>query len=252
MLESIKHVFDVPDVKFVLVANRDQIHAAINHRYGDTIDSHRYLDKFTGFRFALSNRFKNDRNELAPIAVSHLWRYLEESSQLKKSCLKDSGMFEFLTQMVNVHRLSLREVETFGKYLAIFHTLHPHGGFDSHIMFGYALLRSFGVFIFCFRPRIADDLAHGRVDGRELIELIGKDEAPDVAVLKPRGTIERLTGYLLIDANVDNKGLVISEELVAPWMEEIQWLFERDSWKTPRRGELMVPIVEAIDVLRMS
>ena len=53
MLEVIKHVFDVKNVKVVLVTNTKQLRAAINHRYGVEVDAQKYLDKFLKYSFAL-------------------------------------------------------------------------------------------------------------------------------------------------------------------------------------------------------
>ena len=56
MLEVIKHVFDVENVKVVLVTNTKQLRAAINHRYGVEVDAHKYLDKFLKYSFALPDK----------------------------------------------------------------------------------------------------------------------------------------------------------------------------------------------------
>ena len=72
MLEVIKHVFDVENVKVVLVTNTKQLRAAINHRYGVEVDAQKYLDKFLKYSFALPDkvvaRFEEDR---ALAAVEH-------------------------------------------------------------------------------------------------------------------------------------------------------------------------------------
>lgn len=46
LLEKIKHVFEVPNVSFLLVANMNQLSAAISHVYGNGSDISRYVDKF--------------------------------------------------------------------------------------------------------------------------------------------------------------------------------------------------------------
>ncbi len=56
MLEVIKHVFDVENVKVVLVTNTKQLRAAINHRYGAEVDAQKYLDKFLKYSFALPDK----------------------------------------------------------------------------------------------------------------------------------------------------------------------------------------------------
>ena len=56
MLEVIKHVFDIENVKVVLVTNTKQLRAAINHRYGVEVDAQKYLDKFLKYSFALPEK----------------------------------------------------------------------------------------------------------------------------------------------------------------------------------------------------
>ena len=56
MLEVIKHVFDIENVKVVLVTNTKQLRAAINHRYGAEVDAQKYLDKFLKYSFALPEK----------------------------------------------------------------------------------------------------------------------------------------------------------------------------------------------------
>jgi len=45
-LERIKHLFDVPNVVFILFMHDAAMHAAITHTYGDGIDPQEYLRKF--------------------------------------------------------------------------------------------------------------------------------------------------------------------------------------------------------------
>lgn len=58
MLESIKHVFDIDNLQFVLVTNTSQLKATINHTYGVGVDAQRYLDKFIAFKVTLPTQVK--------------------------------------------------------------------------------------------------------------------------------------------------------------------------------------------------
>ncbi|MEN9354244.1 MAG: hypothetical protein RL318_1569 [Fibrobacterota bacterium] len=46
LLECIKHFFDVPNLVFVLLLNRDQLEKAVKGVYGAEVDAHLYLHKF--------------------------------------------------------------------------------------------------------------------------------------------------------------------------------------------------------------
>jgi predicted KAP-like P-loop ATPase len=48
ILERIKHVFNVPNVHFIISMNKEQIMSVIQKQYGQSIDSESYLDKLFG------------------------------------------------------------------------------------------------------------------------------------------------------------------------------------------------------------
>ncbi len=53
VIERIKHFFDVPNVVFVLLLNRDQLEKAVKGVYGSETDGAAYLGKFVNFFFRL-------------------------------------------------------------------------------------------------------------------------------------------------------------------------------------------------------
>lgn len=53
LIERIKHFFDVPNIVFVLLLNRDQLEKAIKGIYGADTDASAYLSKFVNFFFRL-------------------------------------------------------------------------------------------------------------------------------------------------------------------------------------------------------
>jgi KAP family P-loop domain len=53
LVERIKHFFDVPNIVFVLLLNRDQLEKAVKGVYGSETDAGAYLGKFVNFFFAL-------------------------------------------------------------------------------------------------------------------------------------------------------------------------------------------------------
>lgn len=53
ILELVKHVFEVPGIKFVFVANMEQLKAVIRKRYGQDVDADVYLEKFVNLSIVL-------------------------------------------------------------------------------------------------------------------------------------------------------------------------------------------------------
>lgn len=150
MIESIKHIFDVEGVDFVLIVNTDQLKASINHCYGRTVEAKKYLDKFIGLKFHISNIIDINAHEKQYASQQHFSNLIEKSSILEGSFLKDRASKSFSKELISINDLSLREVEKFVKYLEIYHELLDKQGFPKNIIFGFSLLRTLGVFLYCF------------------------------------------------------------------------------------------------------
>ena len=173
MLEVIKHVFDVENVKVVLVTNTKQLRAAINHRYGMEVDAQKYLDKFLKYSFALPDqvvaRFEEER---ALVSVKHFKQLIRKSrmaSELQALIDERSPtIIGFISDMIERNNISLRETERLVRFLEIYHSLS--GGLNK-VIWQYALLRITGVFIFCFYPSLMDDINKNRTDSKDFARL---------------------------------------------------------------------------------
>ena len=172
MLEVIKHVFDVENVKVVLVTNTKQLRAAINHRYGVEVDAQKYLDKFLKYSFALPDkvvaRFEEER---ALVAVEHFKQLIRKSrwaNELKDLIDERSPTINFISDMIERNNISLRETERLVRFLEIYHSL---SGRLNKVIWQYALLRITGIFIFCFYPRLMDDINKNRTDAKDFAQL---------------------------------------------------------------------------------
>ena len=163
MLESIKHVFDVPNVQFVLVSNLKQLKESINHCYGTGVEAQKYLDKFVKYSLQLPADFSLDRFNYTLAAIAYAEQLIEKSAYLQSSDLsKKEGLFSFLEVFIRENKLSLREVETFIRHLEIAQVFGDEKYFTD-IIFGVELLRLIGVYIYCFEKDIADNIALGNV-----------------------------------------------------------------------------------------
>lgn len=187
MLESIKHIFDVDGVEFVLITNTAQLRASINHCYGPTVDAQRYLDKFIGFSFTLPVNFsENGHNEQYSSKV-HFSNLINNSELLSDSELAKNGyaIRMFADELLKINRLSLREVETFTHYLEVYQVLTDKRGLDPRVNFGHGLLRVFGVFLFCFCPEIHSQLSEDVIDARLITSILGQKGFPAIANGQP-------------------------------------------------------------------
>ena len=188
MLEVIKHVFEVENVKVVLVTNTKQLRAAINHRYGAEVDAHKYLDKFLKYSFALPDKV------VAPFGMRQALVSVEYFKQLiRKSRMADelrslieerNGTINFISDMIERNNISLRETERLVRFLEIYHSFreterlvrfleiyHSLSGGLNKVIWQYALLRITGVFIFCFYPSLMDDINKNRTDSKDFARL---------------------------------------------------------------------------------
>jgi hypothetical protein len=182
MLEVIKHTFNVEGVQFVLVTNKRQLKAAINHRYGHQVDAQRYLDKFLKFSFRLPDFVHgqggyDDDRLLA--AVEHFKLLVGKSDSLKETDLAahGNGVSEFCKSLIKENGSSLREVETFVRHLEIYQQIGK--GLNRNAVWGYQLLRIFGVFVYCFQPEIARSVEVGKADADKLAGILGIEGLPD-------------------------------------------------------------------------
>ena len=173
MLEVIKHVFDVENVKVVLVTNTKQLRAAINHRYGMEVDAQKYLDKFLKYSFALPDkivaRFEEERALVSVEYFKQLIRNSRMASELQ-GLIGQRIILNFISDMIERNGLSLRETERLVRFLEIYHSLS--GGLNKDkVIWQYALLRITGVFIFCFYPSLMDDINKNRTDSKDFARL---------------------------------------------------------------------------------
>ncbi len=108
LIERIKHFFDVPNIVFVLLLNRDQLEKAVKGVYGSETDGSAYLDKFITFFFRLPKPRPRDYNP-----EQHIERYVVSTLD-KYNFPKDSSSAEIASLIMFFaiqFDLSLRDIE---------------------------------------------------------------------------------------------------------------------------------------------
>ena len=180
MLEVIKHVFDIENVKVVLVTNTKQLRAAINHRYGAEVEAQEYLDKFLKYSFALPDKVVDRYEEGRVLVTVEYFKKLIQGSRMHgelRDLIEKREVLNFISDMVERSNLSLRETERLVRFLEIYHSLS--GGLGNFV-WQYLLLRITGVFIFCFYPNLIDNINKNRTNAREFAQLFNLQSWPNM------------------------------------------------------------------------
>ena len=178
MLEVIKHVFDVENVKVVLVTNTKQLCAAINHRYGADVDAQKYLDKFLKYNFALPDKVVDRYEEGRALVSVHYFERLIKDSHIGGVLFSGYEVMDCINEMIKRNNLSLRETERLVRFLEVYHSLSH--GFGARNDPPVLWLRVVGVFIFCFYPSLMDDINKNRTDAREFAQLFNLQSWPNM------------------------------------------------------------------------
>lgn len=256
MLEVIKHTFNVDGVQFVLVTNTRQLKAAINHRYGQQVDAQRYLDKFLKFSFCLPEFLPGSTrrgDELVLAATRHFSNLVRESAVLADTDLfeKHRGVSEFTESLLELKNASLREVETFVRHLEIYHRLSQ--GLTSNTIFGYQLLRIFGVFTFCFFPEIADSIQKNKTDANQVAALLGLRRVSDSRLDEYRiSHTSTVAGFLTQASTANNESYLITELEAQKLWTDIKRRYFSNGWTRGASDDMFGPVKEAIFCLRLG
>ncbi|MCK5663744.1 MAG: KAP family NTPase, partial [Thiotrichaceae bacterium] len=176
MLETIKHTFDVPGIQFVLITNTTQLKASINHIYGESIDAHRYLDKFLKFTFKLPHQVKKNQHTKIQASIAHYRNWIDQNPIFGETQLKDDPALDLVNRIIEVNQLSLREIETLVRHLEIYQRLTDNKGLAKNITFGYMLLRLLGISLFSIKPELANSIVIGQADAKELGYFLGDNK----------------------------------------------------------------------------
>ena len=234
MLEVIKHVFDVENVKVVLVTNTKQLRAAINHRYGAEVDAQKYLDKFLKYSFALPEkvvaRFEEER---ALVAIEYFKQLIRNSSMAGelRGLIGQGAILNLISDMVERNNLSLRETERLVRFLEIYHSLNH--GFSAEWAMAYRLLSVVGVFVFCFYPNLMDNINKNRTDAREFAQLFNLQSWPNMR--KPYTEYKYadvIAVMLILHSKIEDSRFTLLEPHDNNyWKKEInKWFFENRSF----------------------
>ncbi|KLT32711.1 NTPase [Salmonella enterica subsp. enterica serovar Typhimurium] len=123
IIETIKHIFDINNVFFILVTNTEQLKASINHIYGYSINSQKYLDKFIKYTITLPDTCLINGHNVCKTSVIYWDHLVGETTLLNKI---NSLVGSFICDLIQRTNLSLRETQTFSRNLNIFRLLNDN------------------------------------------------------------------------------------------------------------------------------
>ncbi|ELO4115063.1 NTPase [Salmonella enterica] len=186
ILECIKHIFNVPNVSFVLVTNTRQLIASINHVYGASVDAKKYLDKFIRFSYFLPERSQTDYDTDILASQIH-WKTLASE---KEDLIKIKNKFERdMNYLIECNSLSLRDTEKFARYLEILQKID--NGKIGDILYGPALAKLIAVYVFCFNTKTAIDTLNNKSKLLDILKTfniqnfnfqLSTDETPNIII----------------------------------------------------------------------
>ncbi len=127
LIEQIKHLFTVKNLKFLLVTNKTQVCASIQKRYGLGINSHIYLQKFVDFWISLP-RVESQYASHTKIFLNHLIKKTTTPDEKIKNQLS----LDILNDIFCSNKTSYRGMQKTLSYFALVNNSSDRGYIDHY------------------------------------------------------------------------------------------------------------------------
>ena len=160
ILELVKHVFDIPGIKFIFVANLEQLKAAIRKRYGQDVDADVYLEKFINMEIGLSSH-TNARKHLHNSIVL-FERYAKKYGLVQVE--QQYFVRELIRALIIKHNISLRSVQKIIRLIEVYRSLTGTDCFVRACYPGYSLMAVMSVFISVVDKKMSQDIMDNIID----------------------------------------------------------------------------------------
>lgn len=223
LLEKIKHVFSLPRIVFLLVANSAQLCTSVAHRYGlPPEDAGRYLDKFIHYTFSLNATCTQWKHDSADASVIHF--HDEVHALPYHSVFHADGSLFCMLEYLNVKSLSLREVESLVRYLSVLEFMTEEATLQA--LRTHTVLRDLAVLatcIFCFHAPLAHDIARGNYSVERVVALL------DTSVMERDELLESMLHLFSHCAGAQKKDGMFYDPACRPALE---WLNEQKASST--------------------
>ena len=132
ILETIKHLFSVPNVCFILVINKKQLVETIKSVYGQGFDATTYLEKFFTFEVELPKQARADKSNIQAYTQVLAGYYSFESSIFKLTEFKSktNGSISSIADYLDI---TLRQLEKVYIVLTLFFSNELYEKEHNHI-----------------------------------------------------------------------------------------------------------------------
>jgi hypothetical protein len=175
-LETIKHVFDIHGLVFVLAVDYDQLECSAKALFGLNLKFSDYFRKFAQRMIALP---EPDESKLQNLAVHYIKCYLEKEGKRVSLMGQHGNRLENMVQLIRALKMPPRQVQE--TFRIIGHTvegnLERRGRLHWCIGVGVILMSALKVSGHTIYHRIGNCSASHKEVGDMLIKLLGKKEA---------------------------------------------------------------------------
>lgn len=143
-LETLKHIFEIKNLKILICANYNQLAKVVDNSYGAGTTTEQYLEKF--FRYSFSINFKINSKTYRPIEYAS--KILKNSEIFIQFEQTRRNNFEFLILgIIDANKLSFRETEKFITKFFMSHTIMTDEEKNYPVLITYVILVCFISFL---------------------------------------------------------------------------------------------------------
>ncbi len=206
LLEKIKHVFEVPNVSFLLVANMSQLSAAISHVYGNGSDISRYVDKF--IKIVVSLPVYDGELTLAN-------QYFRELLYKRKiPNIFNSSALIFIEHILETNSHSLRDVEHFVRYCNVLKMFNISDRMSRDNLY-MQTLAVIAVYCCCFNRDFIKTCSVSNIDVEFLVNLFKLENVKENSCLYDiRNIIECLDPTIDPETGIGSRNFPIDKSLI--------------------------------------
>jgi hypothetical protein len=201
MLERIKHLFDVPNIVFVLSVDKSQLEASTAAVYGDKINAPEYLRRFIDIEYALPlPRGKKFTEALfARFSLDQMF-----ARRTHEQLRYDREQFiEFFSLMADATHLSIRARERCLTRLVVVMDQTP----ENHFLF--PPLAALLIVLRTSKPDLFNSLKSGVASAADVMDYLKKLPGGN-AIFEDRTGVILEIGLLLADENRERKQLALT------------------------------------------
>ena len=221
LLERVKHIFDVPNMVFVLGINRDELCKALSSVYGD-IETDIYLRRFFDFEFNLSevDSQRYITNLIERLQLVDAFEGLSELSSKEVHVRDYDNYVRVFPKLWSALGLSLRDTDYGIRLLAVLSRNVKPGNFTHPFLLSVLIAMKFK------RPEFYRSLIAGNYESSEVMNYIDDELKQDQVDEELTRYLDRIEGFLYC-ANSSNdegrpRGQTAASELLQT--QDVQYL----------------------------